>query len=248
MARIPRIPFHFRAQAHAFSGEIHHPFSYPIKAKASTSLPTIGGLATARHGKFSCHELVSFEGAHTHVSGKEVAKDVYVTHAATTIERLNIEGVLTADRIICRINSTYDVQNPEGVILADGSKFENLRIHGKPVDVIFRHGLLKECARFDTLRDRIRAEKAAGKVAGAEDEVAVFTLVERIQSDLPYVPKDGGYVFVVPEFGKVTVAEVFAERGARTLTMLHLELGSPQTANLTAAEGGTNGKPPPPTS
>jgi len=70
--------------------------------------------------------------------------------------------------------------------------------------------------------------------------------VEKIVTDLPYVPKDGGYIFEVPNFGKVTVAEIFAEPAARTLTMLHLELGSPQTANLTVAEGGTNGKPPPP--
>jgi hypothetical protein len=246
MAPRPRIPFHFRAQAHAFSGEIHHPFWYPIEAQASTSLPTIGGFATAHRGQFCCHELVSFECAHTHVSGREVAKEVYVTQATTTIEGLSIEGVLTADRIICRLNSTYDKQNPEGVILADGSKFENLRIRGAKVEVILRHGLLKECARFDTLCDKVRAEKAAGKRAGVNDEVALFTLVERIETDLAYVPKDGGYVFEVPNFGKVTIAEVFAERASRTLTMLHLQLGSPQTADLTVTEGGTNGKPPPP--
>ena len=87
MARIPRIPFHFRAAAHAFSGEIHHPFWYPIKAKAATSLPTIGGLATARHENFSCHEFVSFKKAHSHVSGRRVANEVYVTTATTTIEQ-----------------------------------------------------------------------------------------------------------------------------------------------------------------
>lgn len=247
MARVPRIPFHFRAEAHAFSGEIHHPFWYPIKAKASTSLPTIGGLATARHGEFSCHELVSFKKAHTHVSGRQAAKEVYHTHATTTIEHLDIEGVLTADRIVCRLNSVYSAQHPEGLILAEGSKFENLRINGHKVEVILRHGLLEECETFDKLRSKVEAEKRAGK-ARIGGGVAVFTLVEKIVTDLPYVPTDGGYIFEVPNFGQVTVAEVFAEPGARTLTMLHLELGSPQTANLTVAEGGTNGKPPPPTS
>jgi hypothetical protein len=246
MARVPRIPFHFRAQAHAFSGEIHHPFWYPIKAKASTSLPTIGGLATARHEHFSCHEFMSFTRAHTHVSGREVAKNVFVTNATTMVENLDIEGVLTADRIVCRLNSTYDSKHPEGLILADGSRFENLRIAGHKVDVIFRHGVLEECDNFEKLRNKIAAEKKSGKVVGVGDGVVVFTLVEKIVTDLPYVPKDGGYIFEVPNFGKVTVAEIFAEPAARTLTMLHLELGSPQTANLTVAEGGTNGKPPPP--
>ena len=246
MARVPRIPFHFRAQVHAFSGEIHHPFWYPIKAKAATSLPTIGGLATARHENFSCHEFVSFKRAHTHVSGREVAKNVYVTHATTMVENLDIEGVLTADRIVCRLNSTYDSKHPEGLILADGSRFENLRIAGHKVEVKLRHGVLEECNNFEKLRNKIAAEKKSGKVVGVGDGVVVFTLVEKIVTDLPYVPRDGGYIFEVPNFGKVTVAEIFAEPAARTLTMLHLELGSPQTANLTVAEGGTNGKPPPP--
>lgn len=246
MARIPRIPFHFRAVAHAFSGEIHHPFWFPIKAKAATSLPTIGGLATARHENFSCHEFVSFKKAHSHVSGRQVANEVYVTSATTTIEHLDIEGVLTADRIVCRLSSTYDHQHPEGLILAAGSRFDNLKINGHKVEVALRHGFLEECDNFEKLSKKIKSEKDSGKIARVGDGVAVFTLVEKMVSDLPFVPKDGGYVFEVPNFGKVTVAEIFAEPAARTLTMLNLELGSPQMANFTIAEGGTNGKPPPP--
>lgn len=246
MARIPRIPFHFRAQAHAFSGQIHHPFWYPIKAKAATSLPTIGGLAVARHGSFHCHELVSFSQAHSHVSGREISKDVYETHAATTIENLDIEGVLKVERIVCRVSSIYSKQHPEGLILTEGSRFENLQIAGKRVDVRLRHKFLEENERFDRLRDQIEKEKKAGKTARADDGVAVFSLVEGIETELKYVPKNGGYIFEVPNFGQVTLAEIFAEPAARTLTMIHLELGSPQTGNLTGGEGGTNGKPPPP--
>lgn len=246
MARIARIPFHFRAQAHAFSGQIHHPFWYPITAKAATSLPTIGGLAVARHGSFHCHDLVSFSRAHSHVSGRELSAKVYETHAATMIENLSIEGVLTADRIVCRVSSTYSDKHREGLFVTEGSKFENLKIAGKKVDVKLRHRFLGENERFDKLRDQIEKEKKAGKAGRANDGVAVFSLVEEIETELPYVPKNGGYIFEVPNFGQVTLAEIFAEPAARTLTMLHLELGSPQTGNLTGGEGGTNGKPPPP--
>jgi hypothetical protein len=251
MARIPRIPFHFRAQAHAFSGEIHHPFWYPIKAKASTSLPTIGGLATAKHEGFHCHGLVSFRKAHSTVSGRKVGEEVYMTHATTTIEHLNIENVLTAERIVCQLTSQYDSAHPEGLIVANGSKFENLQIQKERVDVFLRHGILEKCENFKQAQAIAAADKAdqkVGRLAGANEHVALFTLVERIETKLPYIPKDGGYIFEVPNFGRVTIAEVFAEPAARTLTMLHLELGSPQIANLTVAEGGTNGKPPPPTS
>lgn len=245
MAPIPRIPFHFHAEGHAFSGEIHEPFWYPIKAKASTSLPTIGGHASARHGKFSCHELVSFECARTHVSGRKVG-EVYLTHATTTIEGLNIEGVLTADRIVCRISSKHAVGAPEPVILADGSKFENLRINGHKVDVRLRHNLLQECDTFEKLRNKVATETKSAKNTRVDNGAALCTLVERIESDLPQAPKDGGNVINLAGFGKITLAEVFAVYGSRTLTMLHLELGSPQTANLTVAEDGTNGRPWPP--
>lgn len=246
MARIPRIPFHFRAQAHAFSGQIHHPFWYPIKAKAATSLPTIGGLATARHGSFQCHALISFSSAHSHVSGREISKNVYETHAATTIENLNIEGVLTADRIVSHVSSTYSDKHREGLVDTQGSKFENLKIAGKKVEVRLRHKFWGENDRFDRLRDQLAKEKKAGKTARVDDGVAIFSLVEEIETELPFVPKNGGYIFEVPNFGQVTIAEIFAEPAARTLTMLHLELGSPQTGNFTGGESGTNGKPPPP--
>lgn len=245
MAPIPRIPFHFHAEGHAFSGEIHEPFWYPIKAKASTSLPTIGGHASARHGKFSCHELVSFERAHTHVSGKKVG-EVYLTHATTTIEGLNIEGVLTADRIVCRISSRHAVDAPEPVILADGSKFENLRINGHQVEVRLRHNLLQECDTFEKLRNKVATETKSTKNTRVDNGVALCTLVEKIESSLPQAPRDGGNVIHLQGFGKITFAEVFAVYGSRTLTMLHLELGSPQMANLTVAEDGTNGRPWPP--
>jgi len=243
MARVPRVPFHFHAEGHAFSGEIHHPIWHPIEAKAATSLPTIGGHATAHVENFSSQDFVSFKKAHTHVSGRQESKDVYVTHATTTIEHFNIEDVLTADRIISRLTSVHDRQHPEGVILANGSRFENLRISGHKVEVTLRYKLLEESHTFEQLSKRVGSEK--GTVAPSGTGVVICSLVEKIETDLPYIPKDGGNVFEVPNFGKITLAEIFAEAGTRTLTMMHLELGSPQTLNATLGETRTNGKPMP---
>lgn len=245
MAPIPRIPFHFHAEGHAFSGEIHHPFWYPIPALASTSLPTIGGHALAHHGDFSFHEFASFRKAHTHVSGRKIG-EIYETHATTTIEHLNIEGVLTADRIVCSLSSTHDPKSLEPLILANGTRFDNLRIRGHELKIILRHKLLEDCDNFEKLHHKVESEHRVGKKVFWDSGAAICTLVERIETDLPYVPKDGGHVFDVPDFGKVTIAEIFAVYGSRTLTMLHLELGSPQTANFTVVEDSTNGRPWPP--
>lgn len=244
MAPIPRIPFHFHAEGHAFSGEIHHPFWYPIKAKASTSLPTIGGHAAAHHAEFSFRNLVSFKNAHTHVSGRRV-RDEYLTHASTIIEGLNVEGVLTADRITCNLSSTHSREHPEPLILAHGSKFENLRIKGQPVNITLRDELLQDCDTLEKLRNHVARERQSGKIRRYDDGAVICTLVEKIESPFPINLKDD-HIFHVDGFGTITVAEVFAVYGSRTVTMLHLELGSPQTANFIVAEDGTNGRPWPP--
>ena len=244
MARIPRVPFHFHAEGHAFSGEIHEPVWYPILTRASASLPTIGGQAEAVHGEFTAHEFIYFKRAHTHVAGRRIAEKIYVTHSTTTIEGLNIENVLTADRITCRLRSIHDPKHPEGLILTDGSEFENFRIRGHKLEVTLRHKIMEDFDTLAKLAGQVKKQNRPGTVV--KQSGLVFSLVEKIESDLPYVPKDGGNSFEVPNFGKVTIAEVFAEAGTRTLTMLHLELGSPQTANLTVTEGRTNGKPYPP--
>jgi len=68
---------------------------------------------------------------------------------------------------------------------------------------------------------------------------------DKIETDLPGVDSRR-HVFRVENFGTISLAEVFAEPGTRTLTMMHLQLGSPHVADLTAAETRTNGQPPPP--
>ena len=69
--------------------------------------------------------------------------------------------------------------------------------------------------------------------------------MDKIETKLPcFDPKK--HVFEVENFGRVSLAEVFAEPGTRTLTMMKLHLGSPHVAELTVAENRTNGKPPPP--
>ena len=244
MAPNPRVPFHFHAEGHAFSGEIHEPVWYPIPAKASTSLPTIGGQAEAAHGEFTAHEFISFKRAHTHVAGRRTGEKTYVTHATTTIEGLNIENVLTADRITCRLRSIHDPKHPEGLILSYGSEFENFQIRRHKLEVTLRHRIMEDFDTLAKLSGQIKKEKTQGSSVGRSG--LVFSLVEKIETDLPYVPKDGGNSFEVPNFGKVTIAEVFAEAGTRTLTMLHLELGSPQTVNSTVGETRINGKPYPP--
>jgi hypothetical protein len=245
MAALHRIPFHFHGEGHALSGEFRHPAWCHIPAQASASLPTIGGLSSAHSENFHFQDFVSFRSAHTHISGKRRHDDTFATHATTTIEGLNILGVVTADLIVSRLTSLHNPKDIEGHIVAEDSRFEGLRIKGEEVKVVLRHKLLIECRTFADLTKNIASDSKSGKIASIQGGIAVCSLVEKIETKLGGVdPKR--HLIEVPNFGKVFLAEVFAEPGTRTLTMIRLELGSPHVGDLTVAESRTNGQPSPP--
>ena len=232
--------FYYHAEGHAFSGEFFRPVRVPIEALASTSLPTIGGHAHTRVADFHIPRLVSFKTAHTHVTGSQQDDDTFTTQATTTIEGLRILDFLTADRIVARLTSEHHRKHKEGHILALGSAFENLRIGGYEVKITFRHDLFLECKTFEDLKKKIAKDAKSEKISEVGDGAALCSLVEKIETDLPGAKKEG-HVLRIPHFGSVALAEVFAETGTRTLTMLRMKLGSPDSASLTSAEIKING-------
>ena len=241
----PRMPFHFHALGHALSGKFHRPFDHTIEAQAATSVPTIGGHASSRVENFRAHHFASFDVAHTHVSGSHMDDDTVATSATTTIEGLNILNFITADRIVSRLASEGKRGKKETHIIALGSHFDNLRIAGHTVKVTFRHDLFLKCPTFEDLRKMIASDKKSGKIADLGDEVAGCSLVDKIETDLPGVEMKG-HTLRIPHFGEVSLAQVFTVPGTRTLTMLRLNLGSPDAGTVAVAETTTEGQPSPP--
>lgn len=243
-----RIPFHFHALAHALSGEFRHPLWSIIPARASAALPTIGGHATAEERAFHFQDFVCFKSAHTFVSGKRRRDGTFVTHASTVVKGLNILGVVTAERIVSRLTSVHSPEEPEGHIIAEDSRFDGLKINNEEVKVTLRHDLLVECKTFADLAKGIAGDQKSGKIVALDEDrkVALCSLVEKIDTKLQGVDLKR-HLIEVKNFGKIFLAEVFAAPGARTLTMLRLELGSPHVAELTVAEASSNGQPYPPT-
>jgi len=248
MSQLHRIPFHFHGHGHALSGEFRHPLWAVVPAQASASLSTIGGIAVAHVENFHFQDFVCFKSAHTHISGKRRRDETFVTHASTVVKGLNILGMVTADRVVSRLTSIHSPKEREGHIIAEDSRFEGLKINGEDVKVILRRDLLVKCKTFDDLRKGIASDTKSGRIVAIDQDrkVAICSLVEKIDTRLKGVDVKR-HVIEVKDFGKIFLAEVFAEPGRRTLTMLRLELGSPHVADLTAAESSTNGQPYPPT-
>jgi hypothetical protein len=250
--------YHYNGHGSALSGHIQRPFDEIIEVQAGMSLPSSGGYGAVRVEKFRFKEVVSFDAAITQVSGSKKKEDnSHTTLVSTTVEGLNILGVVTADRVIARLASHHPPNQEEAHITLLGSHFENLRIAGCPVTVDFDHDLFLRTDTFAGIRKEFESNSEFRKMA--EDPihtgqpqklpdacgVLYCSLVKDIKTTCPGV-KHRGHILEVPQFGKIFLAEVVAQHGTRSLTMLRIELGSPTGGPLTVCDIQGNGQPVPP--
>ena len=258
--------FHYNASAHAFSGHFTRPVQHLIEVQAPTALPTIGGVGSSRVENFKFNEYVKFTAGYTHVAGSEQReifkggkgeieeKVTYTTLVTATIENLNILDVVTADRVVSRISSYYVRGAPESHFSFLGSKFENLHIGGCKADVTLNDdffvkyktfaGVRKDLGKGGEFKRMAEDPFQTGTPIHLKDghEVILCSLVKKMKTDAPDVTTQA-HAFVIPQFGRVYLAEAIIDECKRTLTMLRLELGSPIAASGVFAQSVGNGRP-----
>jgi hypothetical protein len=131
--------YRFNGHAIGAAGRINNPFQEIIEIQAAAALPEIGGYGTARSNNFRYREILQFEAAHSEVTGSKSngnSAEVYNSLIKSTVEGLNIMGMVTADRVVANLVSVHDGgPDSEPSIKLAGSRFENLRIAGVPVKV-----------------------------------------------------------------------------------------------------------------
>jgi len=247
MAKYQPLRYHFHASGYALSGHFHRPVEVPIPAQASLALPIEGGSAHSGVDKFEIPRLAAFGSAQTHLSGSFQDEDTATTSVTVVVGGLRILDFLTVDQMVTRLTAEYkfDKKNNESHIIAVGSHFDGLRLGGFDVKVTLRHDLLINAKTFADLQKSVKNDAKSEKIAFFKDEVLLCSLVEKIETDLDKVPgvEIEGHVIKIPHFGEVALAEVFAGRGTRTLTMLRFHLGSPDGGGGTGGGGSTNGDP-----
>ncbi|MGA8270762.1 MAG: hypothetical protein WB919_04330 [Candidatus Sulfotelmatobacter sp.] len=143
----------YHAEAEVLSGQLEHPIKQPIENYGHLLLDKTRreGLFTESIGETSVQGLISFKAAHTRVSGSQLQnkRDVlgndhsgWVTQSTSVLEGLNVVDVLTADRVVAQVSTTHpmvDGHVPRVTFL--GTRFENLRIAGYPVEVVLNLGI-----------------------------------------------------------------------------------------------------------
>ncbi len=245
--------FLYHGEAIAASGVIRLPFQEVIDIQASVALPMDGGYGAARVENFKYRELLSFGSAHSVVIGAYSEEDkAWQTLATTTIEKLDVMGVVTADRIVARITSKHPKNGDEPSIIPLGSSFENLRIAGVRVAVDLATDLFTKLGKFTDLQRACRANPKSfepmlmvppdGKdLPLSKAGMAGVTLVRGCDyRDKAYVTKNA---IKVDHFGMVYLAEMYVDGNSRRLTMLRIELGCPVEGGVALGSVGGNGLP-----
>jgi hypothetical protein len=164
--------FLYHAHGSALGGTITQPFKAEIESHAATSLPIIGGFASAKTENYRLRDLVSYRSAHSYVSGIQTDDGTH-TFASCTIEGLNILDIITADAITGRLSSKdTGIGQPEIVTL--GSSFHNLKIAGQPVQVDLDNDLFSVHPTYEKLLSHFDSQGKQGK-GGAKTKKARYT-------------------------------------------------------------------------
>jgi hypothetical protein len=162
--------FLYHAHGSAIGGTITQPFKADIDTNAATSLPIIGGFASAKSGAYQLKDVISFTSAHTYVSGIQTADGAYNSVATCVVEGLNILHMITADEIIGRLSANHkDGQSAEFLPL--GSTFKNLKIGGQPVDVDLNHDLFVQNPTYEDLSSHYDSTSKKGGKSTAPTKV-----------------------------------------------------------------------------
>jgi hypothetical protein len=163
MAASPKLPmmsgsaqgqYHmYHADAYILNVELEHPIKLPFQEYGRVVLEHTRrqSLITQSVGETNIEGLISFKRGHTRVAGAHIQQkmDVFgndhagwVTLATAALEGYNVEDIITADRVVAQLSTQHSMtNNPEQPISHVprvnflGTRFENLRVGGYPVEV-----------------------------------------------------------------------------------------------------------------
>jgi hypothetical protein len=184
--------FFYQADANPLGGFIEEPFQKTVPSQASSSLPPVGGYATARSEAFNLDEFISCRSAYSRVLGREEEEDGPWTALATAaVEGLNILDVVTADRVVAQLTVDYPRDGGFARISLAGSHFENLRIGGFEAFPSMNWDILRPKSGVDAAQSQLtwpifqrtgheQAEKLIGSIDGGDRE-AFRWIIERFE-------------------------------------------------------------------
>jgi hypothetical protein len=222
----------YNAEANILSGELRLPVSQPIEPQTRSKLSEIGGYFNQRSDIYRLESVISFRAAYSHVAGNPSLKpgEGWNTLTTTVVEGLNVLEVLTADRVVGQIITHHPLIGYVPSISLLGTRFENLRIAGHPVELDLDHEIFGPgpaddgpyttdagfLERVSSQYDRIRQDldlpehlleryNRLSSILGVSEAVEC-SLVNRASGRYP--GKSFGNVITIPGFGTITLGKL----------------------------------------
>lgn len=261
--------FYYHADASALGGVLDYPVQQTVSIAGSVSLAPAGGSNTLQMGRFQSQGALSLTNAQVSVSGTEHAGSGWRTVVTAIVEGLNIFEVVTADRLVAQLSILHPTEESASLVSLNGTKFENLRVNGEPIQPVIDRRLLtgKPAAKgketmqlggvpFAEMLWVAEEQYAALKRSGVEKLGPRFdysnpvetlvtkgnALVSLVQSVEVKVPaKSYGHIINVPDFGNIFLGELLVSRFSAQMTMLRVEMGSLAQGSLTCGTVSSNG-------
>jgi hypothetical protein len=174
----------YHAEAHLLSGELEHPIKQPIEHYGNVVIEKTRreSLYSESVGATSVEGLISFQAGHTRVIGSQLKnkKDIFgndhsgwITQSTSVLEGLNVGDVITADRLVAQISTEHPLTYPGHVpkVTFLGTRFENLRVAGYPVQVELNLGFCGDRPQGDRtyLEDSGFLDRVQGQLSSIAD-------------------------------------------------------------------------------
>jgi hypothetical protein len=256
-------PYSFRVDANALGGFLEEPFPKAIPTVAPVSLPAVGGFATARSEAFNLDEIVSCSSAYSRVSGREHHTDGSISILTTAVvEDLNLLEVVTAERVVAQVSISIPAGSNELQISLTGSRFEGLRLAGRPCQPSLNAKLIPpgglpllwqdvQKAGQSQAKDLIAIFKARGKDAEqwAQKRHGWMTANPPLParggkllcSLVDGVDGNDGHIVEIPGFGRIFLGELRVSYDSVQLVAIRAELGCPVKGKISICSGGGSG-------
>lgn len=166
--------FRYKGSAYGVAGVLTTPFQEIIPTQAASNLADFGGYGFAHSEDFTHRNIIRFDRAHTEVTGSRThlhgPTPTHSTLVKASVEGLDIMGMITADRVVANLVSTYVYgQDAEPAVNLIGSRFENLRIGGIPVKVCLNLDVLDKYRQHKDLKQAYKTEPTVRDLFGDDD-------------------------------------------------------------------------------
>jgi len=276
MAATNRVHY-YHAEACGFGGVFQSPIQQIIAPQASLSLPPSGGYGSVTTENFQLETMIKYTMASTSVSG-QLQSEGWVTTVATTVENLNVMGVLTADSLSAQISTVHPLNGDNPTVNFVGTTIHNLQISGIPVQVTLDLNICAQtdmnsngfpacsCVSDEGFLAQVAAQYQAmtkgtdvpswitelcnpANLQGQDCGSVLCSVVSGVSGGSSSSPFTSyGNILVVPAFGNVFLGELLVDCKSYRLSALRLELCGRAQGQHSCSTASANGSTEPPSS